>query len=222
VYSNASRLAVSLPERTGRLVFQTGARLAERIGTQSRETVAANLSQVLGQPADSPVVRGAVHEAFSLYGRYWHESFRFGSMSDAEFDKRMVAEGFEYIDQALEKGKGAVLVAPHMGNWDAAGRWLGSNGFNVVTVAEALKPEETRRAVVWEALLLIDPERFAAQLDSIAPAHDQQVKIGSMLITVNHRRAVPALRRLKALVPEKANMYEEYIREFESAGGEAR
>jgi hypothetical protein len=66
-------------------------------------------------------------------------------------------------------------------------------------------------------LLLIDPERFAAEIDSIAPAHDQQVLIGAMLVTVNHRRAVPALRRLKALVPEKANMYEEYIRDFESA-----
>jgi hypothetical protein len=43
-----------------------------------------------------------------------------------------------------------------------------------------------------------------------------------MLVTVNHRRAVPALRRLKALVPEKANLYEEYIRDFESAGAEAR
>jgi KDO2-lipid IV(A) lauroyltransferase len=141
VYANASRLAVSLPESAGRFVFQSGARLAERFGSKSRETVAANLARVLGQPADSSLVRRAVHEAFSLYGRYWHESFRFGSMREEEFEKRMNAEGFEHVDEALEKGKGAILVAPHMGNWDAAGRWLGLRDYNVITVAEALKPE---------------------------------------------------------------------------------
>jgi len=71
-------------------------------------------------------------------------------------------------------------------------------------------------------LLLIDPERFAAEIDSIAPAHDQQVMLGAMLVTVNHRRAVPALRRLKSLVPEKANWYQEYVRYFESTGAEAK
>lgn len=62
-------------------------------------------------------------------------------MAREEFDDRMQAEGFEHLDVALEKGKGVILVAPHMGNWDAAGRWLGFHGYKVVTVAEALKPE---------------------------------------------------------------------------------
>jgi len=88
--------------------------------------------------------------------------------------------------------------------------------------AEARRSEERRREAMWSALLLIDPVRFAAELDSIAPTHDQQVILGSMLVTVNHQRAVPALRRLKVLVPEKARMYEEFIRDFQSSAGEAR
>jgi hypothetical protein len=86
--------------------------------------------------------------------------------------------------------------------------------------AEARRSDGAKRSGMWGALLLIDPERFAAELDSIAPAHDEQIMIGSMLVTVNDRRAVPALRRLKVLVPEKATKYEEYIRDFESAGRE--
>jgi hypothetical protein len=87
--------------------------------------------------------------------------------------------------------------------------------------AEARTSEGTRREAVWSALLLIDSERFAAELDSIARTHDEQVTLGSMLVTVNHRRAVPSLRRLKVLVPEKASMYEEYIRDFQGTGAEA-
>ena len=35
-------------------------------------------------------------------------------------------EGLELIDQALEKGKGVVLLAPHLGNWELVGIYFSS------------------------------------------------------------------------------------------------
>ena len=140
-YASADRIARSLPERLGRRVFLAAAHLHHRFGSKTRATVAANFSRVLGRPADSDVVRSAVREAFELYWRYWLDTFRLRTMTPAEFEKRMEYEGLEHIDRALEAGNGVVTVLPHMGNWDAAGRWLSLNGYRVISVAEAVQPE---------------------------------------------------------------------------------
>ncbi len=38
-------------------------------------------------------------------------------------------KGSEYIDKALEEGRGAMLVTGHYGNWELFGRWLPSAGY---------------------------------------------------------------------------------------------
>jgi KDO2-lipid IV(A) lauroyltransferase len=49
-------------------------------------------------------------------------------------------EGAERFDEALRHGRGCIAVLPHMGNWDAAGRWVAANGYPLAAVAEVLKP----------------------------------------------------------------------------------
>ena len=105
-----------------------------------RETVAANLSRVLGHPVDSALVRSATRECFRLYGRYWYETFALRTMPPEEVDRRFSLEGIEHVERALEAGGGIVLALPHMGNWDAAGHWLALHGYGMTAVAEELKP----------------------------------------------------------------------------------
>jgi KDO2-lipid IV(A) lauroyltransferase len=45
------------------------------------------------------------------------------------------------LDAALERGRGVVVVLPHIGNWDVAGLWLCAHHGRFTTVAERLKPE---------------------------------------------------------------------------------
>jgi KDO2-lipid IV(A) lauroyltransferase len=98
------------------------------------------MAHVLGLSVDDPMVATATREAFRLYARYWHETFQVRRMSRAEILRRFQAEGLENVDRALEAGKGCIAVLPHMGNWDAAGRWLTERGYAVVSVAEELRP----------------------------------------------------------------------------------
>lgn len=44
------------------------------------------------------------------------------------------------MDAALARGKGVVVAVGHLGNWDAAGAWVGARGNRLVTVAEVLRP----------------------------------------------------------------------------------
>ncbi|MEX0833163.1 MAG: phosphatidylinositol mannoside acyltransferase [Actinomycetota bacterium] len=140
-YAGAERAAELLPVRAGRRIFELGGRLAYRLMGGARSTVAGNFSRVLGSPADSEAVQATTREAFRLYARYWYETFRLRVTPREEFDKRMSYEGLEHFEEALSKGNGVIAVLPHMGNWDAAGHWLALAGYQVVSVAEELKPE---------------------------------------------------------------------------------
>jgi phosphatidylinositol dimannoside acyltransferase len=139
-YRSAEWLAMSLPERAGRRVFETLGRVAYRRLAGVRGTVAANQARVLGaDPTDSRVAH-ATREAFELYARFWFDAFRIRTMPVPEFNERVVIIGAENIDRALEAGKGCVCALPHMGNWDAAGHWFGANGYRIAAVAEELRP----------------------------------------------------------------------------------
>ena len=139
-YRSAEFLAMSLPERGGRRVFETLGRVAHRRLHGVRATVAANQARVLGAEPSDARVDHATREAFELYARFWFDAFRIRTMPEKEFNERTVVTGVENIDRALEAGKGCVCALPHMGNWDAAGHWFGANGYRIAAVAEELRP----------------------------------------------------------------------------------
>jgi KDO2-lipid IV(A) lauroyltransferase len=102
--------------------------------------VARNQARVLGLDPDDERVRVATREAFDLYARYWHDTFRLRAMSPGEVNARTQIRGRERIDEALARGTGCICVLPHMGNWDLAGHFLAINGYPLASVAEELRP----------------------------------------------------------------------------------
>jgi phosphatidylinositol dimannoside acyltransferase len=129
-----------LPRPLGIQLGELALGLQMRRNPEQRQVVAANMSRVLGQPSDSPLVDAAVRECYRLYGRYWYETFALRVMPADEVDRRFTMEGIEHIERAVERGGGIILALPHMGNWDAAGHWLCLQGYRMTAVAEELKP----------------------------------------------------------------------------------
>ncbi len=139
-YRSVERLGMTLPERSGRLLFRGLGRFAFRALPGVRAIVLSNQAQVLGIDPSAPLTLAAAREAFDLYARYWYDTFRMRVMSSAEVSERVGYAGLENIDRALEAGKGCICAVPHMGNWDVAGRWLSFGGYRVAAVAEELRP----------------------------------------------------------------------------------
>jgi len=140
-YRGIAWLARTLPERLGRRVFRALSSFAYRTMPTLRATVAANQAQVIGRPTDDPLVQDSTREAFRLYGRYWQDTFLITRMGENEFMRRFECIGLEHIRNPIDEGIGVVAVLPHMGNWDAAGRFMAASGLPVVTVAEELRPQ---------------------------------------------------------------------------------
>jgi len=127
-----------------------------------------NLRRVVGPAMPESELDELVGAGLRSYSRYWLETFRLPKMDAAEVAARTDANtsGAEYLDDALAKGKGAILALPHIGNWDVAGMWLVARHGRFATVAERLKPESLfdrfvayREGLGFEILPLTGGER---------------------------------------------------------------
>ena len=84
-----------------------------------------------------------VDQVFDSYARYWLESFRLPGTHPALIEDGMAVDGYEHIDDALDKGGGVILALPHLGGWEWAAFWLAeSKGRTVTAVAEPVEPPE--------------------------------------------------------------------------------
>ena len=129
-----------MPERLARRQFDA---IADAIwmrrgkGVQRLET---NLRRVLGPDASDRELRRITHLGVRSYLRYWCEVFQLPRMSVESLQARTHTVDEPRMREAAARGRGMVLVLPHMGNWDAAGAWLAGGGTPFTTVAERLEP----------------------------------------------------------------------------------
>jgi phosphatidylinositol dimannoside acyltransferase len=139
-YVAGSRLAQAIPERAAYAIFHGIGALVARLSRKKRAIVERNLVRITGEPAASPRVQRLVVAAFKSYARYWLETFRLVRAPKHFFLERFHCPDEYKIDDAIARGKGTVVCVSHLGNWDAAGAWVGARGQRLVSVAEVLKP----------------------------------------------------------------------------------
>ena len=138
-YVAFSALARAIPESWAYALAHVAGGIAAR-RSKKRDIVAANLARITGAAAGSREVQKLVVAAYRSYARYWLETFRLVRESRDFFLERFLCDTAHNIDTVLGRGKGAVVAVGHLGNWDAAGAWVGARGNSLVTVAEVLKP----------------------------------------------------------------------------------
>ena len=141
-YRSVDALARVIPapaaDRLGTFVMRG---LSTRMGGRSR-VVRAHMRRVLGPGASEDTIENAARDCFAVYGRYWAEAFRIPTLSRAELDAGMEWEGLVHVEEALQRGKGAMLTMPHIGGFDWGGAWFAASGYDTTVVAESLEPPE--------------------------------------------------------------------------------
>lgn len=138
-FVGGSALARALPERVSYGFARAAGRLAARF-SKKREQVQKNLSRISGLPLGSAELDRLVVKAYQSYARYWLETFALVREDQDFFLDRFRSPTQDRLFGYVARGKGAIVVVGHLGNWDAAGAWVGANGHLLVTVAEVLKP----------------------------------------------------------------------------------
>ncbi len=108
-----------------------------------RVIVERNLRRALGPRVGRFELWLLVQAAFDSYTRYWVESFRLPSLTDAEIDAGQYTVGYDtHVLDGLAAGNGVILALPHLGGWEWAGRWLAQRNHRLTVVVEPIEPPE--------------------------------------------------------------------------------
>jgi KDO2-lipid IV(A) lauroyltransferase len=105
-----------------------------RLSAKDREAVTANLKVVLGGTVDDKELQKTARGVFKNFAKYLVDFFRFARIDKAYIDRRIKLEGLERIDAALRRGKGAIMLSAHIGNWELGAAALSLSGYPINAV----------------------------------------------------------------------------------------
>jgi KDO2-lipid IV(A) lauroyltransferase len=135
----AWELSRRVPEGVALGAAAAGAPIMRRLATSQRPRLRANLRRVVPSASEAELDQLVV-DGFRSYTRYFVEAFRAADVTPADVHERTSTDGFEHLDAALERGRGAIVLLAHHGSWDMAARWAESHGYHLAVVAEVVKP----------------------------------------------------------------------------------
>lgn len=121
-----------------RLMESAADRVWKRRGPRVQQ-LEANLQRA-DPTLDTLALRDLSQRAMHSYFRYWHEALRLPSWTPQRIVDSVVTTNEAPLRNGFDRGHGAIIALPHMGNWDLAGAWASLTGMPVSTVAERLEP----------------------------------------------------------------------------------
>jgi KDO2-lipid IV(A) lauroyltransferase len=132
IYLLARFLPVRVCHRIGNIVGLAVYAFAKK----DREGLACNLSLALNRSPDDLFVRRTVRQIFLNYGRYMADFFLIPQLADDRIKKFFSAiKGEHVLQRALARGRGAILLLAHLGNWEIGGSMLRAMNYPLGVVA---------------------------------------------------------------------------------------
>ena len=135
-YLLASRLAPLLPRDLAYRLADILGDVSWLLNREARRAVRENLGHVLGGRPPGRVVR----QVFRHGTRNYYDTFIIPRLSPAELLELVVVDGWENLDEALERGNGAIIVGVHLSSVALAGQIIAAKGYPITSVVERVEP----------------------------------------------------------------------------------
>jgi KDO2-lipid IV(A) lauroyltransferase len=141
----------------GRLSLRSLYGIANIVGTgayyfrhEARRDVTDNMRRVMGPNASNREVRRAAREVFRNATRYYADLLHVPRLDPETFYREQLdLEGEEYLRDAQESGRGAVVVSAHFGSPEMAVQGLAAAGFSIYALTEPLDPPAMSDFIHW-------------------------------------------------------------------------
>jgi KDO2-lipid IV(A) lauroyltransferase len=131
-------LLQAMPFQTAQAFGRGLGGLIYRVLGRYRRVSHKNLRLVYGTTKTEAERERMARGVFTHFGQVATEFVKLPRLEKEEIDRLTVAvEGEEHIRQALEEGKGMLLITGHFGNWEFLSRWLTTHGYKLNVVARA-------------------------------------------------------------------------------------
>ncbi|MCC7366521.1 MAG: lysophospholipid acyltransferase family protein [Dehalococcoidia bacterium] len=141
-------VAMRLPPRVSYGIAGACATAGFYCWPRGRRAMLRNYQRVL-HGAPSGEVQRTARASLVNYCRYLADFVRFPSLSPEQLRARCHGEeSFANLDHALARGKGAIIVCMHFGNWDLGAGAAAARGYPLTVVAETFKDPRLDRMVM--------------------------------------------------------------------------
>ncbi|HOW42840.1 MAG TPA: lysophospholipid acyltransferase family protein [Candidatus Omnitrophota bacterium] len=101
----------------------------------------ANLKTIFPDKSDKEL-RAIRLKMFRNFAKYLVDFFRFPLMNKAFIEKNVRVENIEFVNEAIQKKKGVILLTAHIGNWELGGAVIAQMDYPLWAVALPHKSEE--------------------------------------------------------------------------------
>ena len=137
----AERLVPHIPQRWLSALAAVLGTAAFVVARRARVNAAANLTPVLGRPAMMPVVRRMFAHNVEYYLSLFSPRPERVGLGGHDL------HGWEHFHEALDQGRGCLLVSPHLGDINYYAELFAADGLAVNVLVEDLQPPELGRLV---------------------------------------------------------------------------
>lgn len=134
IYKIAQLLALSLPLKAGYATAVFLARVKFYFSRKDRKVVSDNLKVVM-DTRDESAVREAAEEVFINFAKYLVDFFRFSRITKEYIDKNVRIIGRDNLDAAIQRKRGVIMLAAHIGNYELGGAVVSLLGYPFNAVA---------------------------------------------------------------------------------------
>ncbi|MBI3252883.1 MAG: lysophospholipid acyltransferase family protein [Candidatus Omnitrophica bacterium] len=131
-YAVARALSRVLPKPAAAALAKGAAALYGNFFSKDLPAIQSNLRAVLPAGSDTQKESRALIASFFLY---FVDLFYGRSLSAEWIEKKVRITGRPYLDEALARKKGVILVSGHVGNWELGGMVLAALGYRLHGIA---------------------------------------------------------------------------------------
>jgi KDO2-lipid IV(A) lauroyltransferase len=139
-FRTISFLSLTLPRPVAYWVAHRVADFNYFVDARGRRAVHDNLRVILGPQAPERRIRYEARWVFRHFGEYMTEFFGYQRFGAKFIDTYVDLIGKEHLDEALAKGRGAIMVTAHFSNWEIGAALLARKGYELMSVAQ-MHPE---------------------------------------------------------------------------------
>jgi len=129
-----------LPTKVGYLIARLTADTVYIFWPSLRAAVAANIRPVLGPQVDNATLKRTVRGVLRNAAKNYFDLIHLPHMKLDDMDSRITAHGWHNFEDALNRGKGVIVVTAHLGSFDMAGQILAARSAKVAVLVEPLEP----------------------------------------------------------------------------------
>ena len=134
LYYIGAIVALSIPVRVSYKIASFIVAIKYLLSLSERREMVENLKLVL-PGKDLKTLKGYAREIFRNFSMYLVDFFRFKKVDLQYVKEHVELVNKNFIDEALQKGKGAIILSAHLGSWELGGAAMGVVGYPINVVA---------------------------------------------------------------------------------------